>query len=156
MPGYTIGQLAREVGVPTSTIRFYERTGLLKPDARTGGNYRHYGESARDRLRFIRSAQATGFSLRDVRDLLSLTHSEEPPCEEVIGLTRQRLADVRRRIKELRLVEKVMARSLDDCCSGQAPDLCEEITRLRGHSAQACRPAEPCQTVRRQKSAARA
>jgi DNA-binding transcriptional MerR regulator len=142
--GYTIGQLARAAGVPTSTIRFYERTGLFKADGRTGGNYRHYGPNSLERLRFIRSAQATGFSLEDVRELLGLAHSDEPPCDEVLTLTRQRLAEVRQRIKELRHVEKVLARSLDGCCSGQNPDLCEEITRLKGPTARPCKDTCGC------------
>ena len=129
---YTIGQLASAVRIPTSTIRFYERTGLFKPDARTGGNYRAYGERALDRLRFIRSAQATGFSLEDIRELLSLTHSDGPPCDEVLTLTQKRLAEVRGRLKELRHVEKVLAKSLNECCTGRSPDLCDEIVRLKG------------------------
>jgi DNA-binding transcriptional MerR regulator len=142
MTSYTIGQLARAAGVPTSTVRYYERAGLLRPDARSGGgNYRQYGEPALGRLRFIRSAQATGFSLGDIRELLTLTHSDEPPCDEIVSLTRQRLAEVRQRIRELRQVERVMAKALADCCSGQSPDLCEEITRLKGPSARPCRPA---------------
>ncbi len=135
---YTIGQLASAVGVPTSTIRFYERTGLFRPDARTRGNYRAYGERALERLQFIRSAQATGFSLDDIRELLSLTHSDAPPCDEVLTLTQKRLAEVRQRLKELRHVEKVLAKSLSGCCTGQKPDLCEEITRLKGRES--CRP----------------
>jgi DNA-binding transcriptional MerR regulator len=120
---------ANAVGVPTSTIRFYERIGLFKPDARTGGNYRHYGEQSLDRLRFIGSAQTTGFSLEDIRRLLSLTHSDEPPCDDVLTLTTKRLAEVRERIKELRHVEKVLATSLTECCTGKSPGLCNKITR---------------------------
>ena len=71
----TIGELARAANVPTSTIRFYERRGLLDPDARTQSNYRTYSARAAERLKFIRSAQATGFSLEDVADLLKLTDS---------------------------------------------------------------------------------
>ena len=156
MPHYTIGQLARAAGVPTSTVRYYERAGLLKPDARSGGNYRLYTERALGRLRFIRSAQATGFSLNDVREFLSLTHSDDPPCEEVVSLTRLRLADVRRRIRELRGVEKVLAKSLADCCTGHAPDLCEEITRLKNPHGTPCRTAEPCRPGRARKSPATA
>jgi MerR family mercuric resistance operon transcriptional regulator len=142
MTGYTIGQLARAANVPTSTLRYYERTGLFTSDARTGGNYRAYGPQALERLRFIRSAQAIGFSLEDIRELLSLTHSDDPPCDDVASLTRKRLAEVRERLKELRAVEKVLAKSLDNCCKGQGPDLCEEITRLKGPKATPCKPAE--------------
>ena len=153
MTALTIGQLAKAVGVPTSTIRFYERTGLFKPDARTDGNYRQYSQKALERLRFIRSAQATGFSLVDIRELLSLTHSDDPPCEEVLTLTRKRLADVRQRVKELRHVERVLAKALDECCTGHAPDICEELVRLKGPAARACRDTQECS---RKKVAARA
>ena len=132
MSGYTIGELAKSVGVPTSTIRFYERTGLFKPDARTDGNYRQYTAASLERLRFIRSAQSTGFSIEDIRELLSLTHSDDPPCDDVVALTKKRLGEVRGRIKELKRVEKVLTKSLATCCKGEGPDLCDEITRLGG------------------------
>src|SRR5439155_24299185 len=92
---YTIGQLARAGDVPTSTVRFYERRGLVEPDARTPSGYRSYTPQSLERLRFIRAAQATGFSLKDIREMLGLTHSEQPPCEEVAGLIDHRLADIR-------------------------------------------------------------
>jgi DNA-binding transcriptional MerR regulator len=132
MPGHTIGQLARQAGVPISTVRFYERRGLLKPDARTASNYRHYTPSTLERLRFIREAQATGFSLKDVEELLALTASQGLPCDEVEAVTRKRLEQVRRRLRELRHVEKVLRRSLEACCSGEQTDLCTEIGRLGG------------------------
>jgi MerR family mercuric resistance operon transcriptional regulator len=143
MEVFTIGQLAKCAGVPTSTLRYYERSGLLKPDARTGGNYRAYGERSLSRLKFIRSAQATGFSLDDIRELLSLTHDDEP-CEEVITLTQKRLTEVRERIKELRHVEKVLAKSLTTCCTGNSPDLCDEIAKLKGPAGPSCKVSANC------------
>jgi MerR family mercuric resistance operon transcriptional regulator len=127
----TIGQLARAAAVPTSTLRFYERAALLKPDARTPANYRAYTPHALDRLRFIRSAQATGLSLHDIKDLLALTTSPQPPCAEVLALMQKRLADVRQRLKQLRHVEKTLAQSLQSCCKGAAPDLCQTVYNLK-------------------------
>ena len=131
MDGYSIGELARTAGVPTSTIRYCERSGLLKPDFRTGANYRGYRERALERLRFIRSAQATGLSLQDITTLLQLTFSDVPPCDEVLSLMRKRLEEIRGRLKVLRHIEKVLAKTLDQCCKGNGPDLCEEICRLK-------------------------
>lgn len=131
MDGYSIGQLAKAAKVPTSTIRYYERSGLLKADFRTGGNYRGYTPRALERLRFIRSAQATGFSLQDVEELLKLTYSPDPPCDEVLSLMRKRLAELQERIRELRHVEKALARSLEACCKGKGPDICDDICRLK-------------------------
>ena len=144
MDGLTIGQLAKRAGVPTSTVRYYERAGLLTPDARTGGNYRAYAPHSLDRLKFIRTAQATGFSLGDIRELLSLTHSDDPPCGGLAAVSRNRLRDVRDRIRQLKHVERVLARSVSTCCSGDEPDLCEEITRLRGPAARPCKEAAGC------------
>jgi len=131
MAAYTIGQLARAANVPTSTLRFYERTKLLTPTARSDGNYRQYDSPALERLKFIRAAQATGFSIEDIRELLSLTHSDEPPCDDVLSLMTNRLAEVRERLKKLRHVERVLSKSLNECCSGKTIDLCGEITRLK-------------------------
>jgi MerR family mercuric resistance operon transcriptional regulator len=144
MQRYTIGQLARAVNVPTSTIRFYERTGLFKPDGRSDGNYRQYTEQALERLRFIRSAQATGFSLEDVRELLNLTDSDEAPCDDVVTLTKNRLDEVRHRLKELRHVERILARSLENCCKGTSPDLCDRIIGLKRGLASKCTSGEKC------------
>lgn len=131
MSSYTIGQLAKAVGVPTSTLRYYERSGLLRPDFRTDGNYRAYSQESLERLRFIRAAQATGFSLHDVQEMLELTYSTEPPCKEVVTLMKNRLEEIRGRMKELRRVESALDKALKTCCRG-GRNWCEEIERLKG------------------------
>jgi MerR family mercuric resistance operon transcriptional regulator len=128
--GLSIGRLASSAGVPTSTVRFYERRGLLKPDARTQANYRTYSTGSVERLRFIRAAQATGFSLKDIGEMLALTHSDEPPCDEVAALIERRLDDVRRRARELRRIDRTLSTALKSCCKG-GPDWCNEIERLK-------------------------
>jgi MerR family mercuric resistance operon transcriptional regulator len=126
----TIGQLAGAVGVPTSTVRYYERVGLFKPDARTRANYRCYTARAVERLRFIRAAQAAGFSLEDVRQMLALTHSDESPCGEMTALINRRLDDVRQRLRDLKRVERTLANAVKSCCKGGA-DWCAEVERLQ-------------------------
>ena len=94
---WSIGQLARAAEVAVSTVRFYERRGLVRPDARTRSNYRSYTPQSLERLRFIRAAQATGFSLKDVREMLGLTHSSMPPGHVLVvgeGRRHQGLARV--------------------------------------------------------------
>jgi DNA-binding transcriptional MerR regulator len=140
MGALTIGQLATSAGVPTSTVRYYERAGLITPDYRTDGNYRAYTAETLERLRFIRAAQTTGFSIHDIAEMLQLTHSSEPPCEDLLALTKHRLAEVRERMKELRRVERALAASLESCCKG-GKDWCNEIERLRGTPGKACKPS---------------
>jgi len=88
----------------------------LKPDYRTGGNYRGYTEKALERLRFIRSAQATGLSLKDISALFGLADSSAPVCDDVMDLMRKRLAEIRTRVQELQHVERVLAGTLAGCC----------------------------------------
>jgi DNA-binding transcriptional MerR regulator len=135
----TIGELAKSGGVPTSTIRFYERRGLLKPDARTQSNYRAYSFRSLERLRFIRAAQATGFSLKDIREMLALTYSDGLPCDEVSALIGRRLSDVKERLRELKRVDRALTAALKDCCRGE-PDWCNAIERLKGRKSCDCPP----------------
>src|SRR5439155_24321123 len=115
-------------------VRLYERRGLLKPDARTDSNYRTYSPRTAERLKFIRAAQATGFSLKDIREMLDLTHSDDPPCAEVAALIQHRLADVRHRLRELKRVNRALTVALESCCKG-GPDWCNEIERLKGRKS---------------------
>ena len=64
---FTISQLAKAADVPTSTLRYYERVGLVIPETRSHSNYRLYGDESLEKLKFIRAAQAVGFTLEDVK-----------------------------------------------------------------------------------------
>jgi MerR family transcriptional regulator, mercuric resistance operon regulatory protein len=113
--GMTIGQLAKSVGVPDSTLRFYERLGLLRPTGRTATNYRYYGPDARDRLTFIRSAQAAGFELSDIKSMLAFQDGCVAPCAEVLDLVNARLSGVRSRLRKLRHVEHILVQFQQAC-----------------------------------------
>jgi DNA-binding transcriptional MerR regulator len=127
----SIGQLAGSAGVPASTVRYYERSGLLKPDERSGGNYRQYHPKSAEKLRFIRSAQAVGLSLKEVAEMLELTESPKSPCGDVIGLLQRRLDEVREKLKALRRVERTLAGALNTCCKGDRRSLCDAIEHLK-------------------------
>ena len=112
---YTIGQLAHAAGVPTSTVRYYERIGLLSPEGRTAGNYRLYGAEALARLRFIRAAQGTGFTLDDITALLQLQDATPDACQDVQTLIEARLEDLEQRMADLRHVQRVLKATLKQC-----------------------------------------
>ena len=131
---YTIGQLAKAAGVPTTTVRYYERRGLLRPAGRTPHNYRYYGGKAVEQLRFIRAAQTSGFTLDDIAALLRLRDRSAPPCEEVRGLIHQRLDDVERHLRDLGHVRDVLRNSLRACRDEEADDLCRVLEGLRSGS----------------------
>ncbi|MCC7196385.1 MAG: MerR family transcriptional regulator [Gemmatimonadaceae bacterium] len=128
---FTIGQLASAVGVPTTTVRYYERRGLLAPATRTGsGNYRTYGNDEVERLRFVRAAQASGFALEDVARLLAFRDGRTPPCREVQDLIESRLNDVAERLCGLARVERVLKASLKLCRQNERGGRCEVIDTL--------------------------
>ncbi len=131
MPGtYSIGALAKAAGVPTTTVRFYERRGLLVPDTRSKSDYRVYGESSLDRLRFIRAAQSTGFTLEDIAALLELRdNAGTGQCKtEVRAMIDKRLADVDSRMADLKRVRTVLREAGVAC--GKAPGACPVMAKL--------------------------
>ncbi len=128
---FTIGRLARAAGVPISTVRFYERAKLLRPDGRTGGNYRVYRAAALERLRFIRAAQANGFTLDDVSALLNFRDGATSRCKEVQSLIKDRLADLRNRMEQMREVEAVLRSSLKMCRQFERTGRCQVIDNLK-------------------------
>lgn len=127
---YTIGGLARAAGVPTSTVRYYERRGLLRSEARSQGNYRLYGQGALERLRFVRSAQAAGFTLSDITLLLKFRDGDPAPCREVQGLITKRLAQVAQQVEELQAVETMLQRWLGVCRRSERTGKCGVLAGL--------------------------
>lgn len=116
MTTFSIGQLAERAGVVIDTVRYYERNQLLVPASRLESGYRRYGNAELKRLRFIRRAKALGFSLADIRGLLSL--SDECSVANIKGATETKLADVEQRIAELERIRDGL-RALVSACPGQ-------------------------------------
>lgn len=100
-----IGELADAVGLPSPTIRFYERKGLLPAPARGTNGYRVYTASTITRVAFIRTAQAAGLTLVEIASIVDLRDDGQVPCRHVTTLLENKLADVRTRRRELAEVE---------------------------------------------------
>lgn len=113
----TIGKLSRETGVGVETLRYYERRGLVEPAQRTGSGYRLYGPEAARRLRFIRRAQALGFSLSEIAELLALSDRPAETAAEVKRLTQDKISDIENRIRDLQRMKQALA-ELEQRCPG--------------------------------------
>jgi MerR family mercuric resistance operon transcriptional regulator len=87
MASLSIGALAKQAGVGVETVRFYERRGLVRPPAKPAAGYRSYPEEAIGRIRFIRNAQALGFTLQEVKELLALRVTAGASCAAVRSRT---------------------------------------------------------------------
>lgn len=115
MQSFQIGQVAQRTGLTVDAIRFYERTGLLPRAARSAGGYRLYHDRDVADLEFIQRAQQLGFSLNEIRELVSIQHHPQEACCHVRDLIAQKLAVVRSKIEELRTLETGFAAALQQC-----------------------------------------
>jgi Zn(II)-responsive transcriptional regulator len=121
MEGLGIGQLAKRGGVGIDTVRYYERNGLLAPSTRLASGYRRYGDLEVARLRFIRRAQALGFTLKEIKELLAL--SAQRDVARVKRSAQAKLVDVEARIAALERVREGLARLISACPGhGRAAD----------------------------------
>lgn len=133
---YTIGQLAREVGVPISTVRYYERRGLVMPDGRSSGNYRQFSAGSLDRLRFVRSAQTAGFTLSDIEVLLRFRDDQKVPCGQVQSLISSRLDKVTDQMQQLVAAERLLQDWLGACRQAERTGRCVVLEGLASAGAE--------------------
>jgi MerR family copper efflux transcriptional regulator len=130
MEALGIGQLAKRGGVGIDTVRYYERNGLLAPRTRLTSGYRRYGELEVARLRFIRRAQGLGFSLKEVKELLTL--SAQRDVGRVKRSAQLKLLDVESRIAALERIREGLAKLIEACPGhGRAAD-CPILQALTG------------------------
>jgi MerR family mercuric resistance operon transcriptional regulator len=130
---FTIGQLARKAQIPTTTVRYYERIGILVPDDRSQGNYRLYDPATLRRLQFIRAAQSIGFTLDDIQSLLGARSGKSPSCADVQRLIKQRLAEIETRLDSLRQVQRLLRSSLQKCQKTARARCCHIIEALEAN-----------------------
>lgn len=124
-----IGALAKETNTKVPTIRYYERIGLLPAAARTGSNYRSYSPAQVGRLTFIRRARALGFSLTQIRKLLSLSDQRYHSCEAVDAIAREHLAEVDDKIADLAALRRELDSIISKCGHGSIAE-CRIIEAL--------------------------
>ena len=127
---YNIGQLAQAAGVPISTLRYYERAGLLAPAGRAHNNYRFYTQDTLQRVRFIRAAQATGFTLEDVRILLTLWDGQSALCKDVQPVVTKRLEEVTQRLQDIQHIQRILTSMLAMCHAQEHNAPCPVIDKL--------------------------
>ncbi|GAB2795484.1 Zn(2+)-responsive transcriptional regulator [Halomonas shantousis] len=114
-----IGELAERCDVSVETLRYYEKAGLLPQPMRGDNGYRYYGPDNVDRVSFILRAKALGFTLADIRDLLSLqVEADAHTCREVKALAETKLAEIDAKLAELQRMRQALATVTVACCGG--------------------------------------
>lgn len=119
---YGIGTLSKGTGVNIETIRYYERIGIMPKPPRTSGGQRIYETSHLKRLAFIRRSRELGFSLDEIRALLRLVDGGNYTCGEVHEMAVAHIADIRRKIADLRRMERVLKDMAAKCDGGDVPE----------------------------------
>ena len=137
-----IGGAAKASGVSAKMIRYYESIGLLPPSPRTEGNYRMYDARAVHVLRFIHRSRSLGFSLEEIRTLLSLWNDRERASADVKAVTLRHVADLDARISELQSMRDTLMTLANACHGDDRPD-CPILESVAGeggepHNSDAC------------------
>ncbi len=118
----TRGELAKWFGCHQETVRYYEKIGLLPPPARSKGGHRLYKIDDQRHLRFILRGRELGFSIDELRSLLSLVDSKTYTCGEIHDLTVSHLGSVRQKISYLKRLERTLVRISNECSGGAVPE----------------------------------
>ena len=130
MGSLTIGTLAKHAGVGVETVRFYERQGLLRRPVRPRMGYRSYSEDTIARIRFIRNAQALGFSLQEVKELLALRVTAGTSCAALRSRAAAKVADVNRRLVDLERIRAALEKLVTACPGRGALTRCTILEAL--------------------------
>lgn len=125
---YTIARLAGAAGVHIETIRYYQRLKLVPEPLRPVGGIRRYSDADAERLRFIKRAQAMGFTLAEIRSLIALQQRRSCRATRDLAATKLNLVDAR--IRVLRDLRKELAGLIADCDANRQDTQCPVIQRL--------------------------
>jgi MerR family mercuric resistance operon transcriptional regulator len=125
----SIGKLSQQSGVNIETIRYYEKIGVMPAPGRSAGGFRIYEPDHLKRLSFVRRGRLLGFSLDEIRSLLRLVDGHGHTCAEVHALMLSHLAEIRRKIRDLRRLQRAMA-EMAARCSGESVPECPIVDAL--------------------------
>jgi len=126
-----IGQAAKASGLTAKMLRYYERIGLLAPAGRTDSGYRQYGAEDLRVLAFVRRSRELGFSLEEIRQLLSLWQDRQRASADVKALAKRHIAELDLKIAELTRLRSTLG-ELVSCCHGDASPECPILDSLGG------------------------
>lgn len=125
-----IGELAAHTGYTVEAIRHYERSGLLPAPARTAANYRQYGQTHLERLRFIRHCRSLDMALGEIRSLLAVRDQPDDSCGAVNAMLDRHIAQVGERIAQLHALERQLRELRGLCGTTQAARDCAILQKL--------------------------
>lgn len=127
---FQIGELAKLTKVNIQTVRFYERQGLLPVPERTSGGFRLYHQIDADRIRFIKQAQLLGFSLDEIKELLSLRVEPDSNCAKIRQQTEEKISQVKAKIHDLQRIVITLEELVNNCTNREPTEICPILGSL--------------------------
>jgi DNA-binding transcriptional MerR regulator len=129
----TIGKIAELSGLSTDAIRYYEKEDLIAPTQKSDAGYRLYDDAALRRLHFIKQAQHCGFSLADIRQLLTIQTSDSSCCSDVRKLALEKKLQLEAKIRTMQAMSATLDSLIAGCNVGEDPvDQCSILASLEG------------------------
>lgn len=126
-----IGDLSRQSGCGIETIRYYEKQRLMPEPPRSAGGHRLYDAAMKKRLVFIRRSRELGFSMHEIREMLSLVDQRAISCQSVKSIADAHLRDIAAKISDLKKMQQTLG-ELADRCSGRNVSACPILDALQG------------------------
>lgn len=112
---YSIGELAQILNLHTDTIRYYERLGLVEKPLRLSNGYRSYLQESKNRFLFIQHVKAMGFTLKEIKEMLDITHTSEERCNNIKAQARERIETIDKKILELNKLKTSLEEMVLNC-----------------------------------------
>ncbi len=112
---YSIGKLAQTLNLHTDTIRYYERLGLVEKPLRLSNGYRSYSQESKNRLLFIRHVKTMGFTLKEIKEMLDITHPSEERCNNIKVQAREKIEAINKKRLELNKLKKSLEEMVFNC-----------------------------------------
>jgi len=140
---FTIGKLAGATGASRDTLRYYESEGLLTPAGKTASGYRLYDDRAVSRLRFIQQAQACGFTLTEIRELLALRQADDACCDDVRRRAVEKKLQLAAKMRAITAMSTALDKLIRECRDGSlSVEECPIITALEAAGIGECEGSE--------------
>lgn len=128
---YTIGKVAALAGVSADTLRYYEKEHLIKPASKTAAGYRLYNDADVRRIRFIKQAQQCGFTLSDIKELLTLKQADNACCGDVRSLAIEKKLRIAHKLNVLQSMSRALDELIKQCDGSDEPtDACPILDAL--------------------------
>jgi len=118
---FTIGKLAGLTGVSNDTLRYYEQVNLIRPADKSASGYRLYDQESARRVHFIKHAQACGFTLAEIRELLALRGRDQACCGDIRTRAIEKKLQIERKIRAMKAISKGLDHLIAECANEAQP-----------------------------------